>query len=148
MGKADSSPPRRNTGRCGRSGPLPRERSRDICQRTGRKLLRRHELLETNTIRFLQHTHFKLIKPKLQVPDDVNRPGLITFAPNLSYICRHGYEGNIEDGTGGDDGHVPAKSVHRMRMQTAQTRKASMSGMPYGYASDTILGEIAQSDGR
>ena len=77
----------------------------------------------------------------------MNRSGLILFNRDVSYICRHGYEGNIEDGTGGDDGHVPAKSVHRMRMQTAQTRKTSMSGMPYGHASDTILGEVAQSDG-
>ena len=49
---------------------------------------------------------------------------------------------------GGDDGHVPAKGLHSLRMQAAQTRKASMSGMPYGHASDEILGEVTQPDGR
>ena len=78
----------------------------------------------------------------------MNHPGLILFNRDVSYICRHGYEGNIEDGIGGDDGHVPAKGLHRLRMQAAQTRKASMSGMPYGHASDEILGEVTQPDGR
>ena len=42
--------PRRNSGRCGRSCRLPRKRPRRICDRTGRELLRRNELLEMNRI--------------------------------------------------------------------------------------------------